>query len=100
MTDTNEADLSNSRYGALAFAVVVVACYAGYFTTNVFFGPPSRVVLTFLLGAVYVAVSMLLGRPLVQRGGAAKHLYFAFQCALLTAIVWLSPLRGFYSIIV
>lgn len=87
-------------YGAIAFALVVVSCFAGYFYTVRFYQPASLVPVTFFLGAVYSVVGILGNTSLEQRSGRRLALYFGFQCTLLTALLWLSPIRGFFAILV
>lgn len=87
-------------YGAFAFASVVLGCYAGYFNTRTFYGSEWMCLLAFGLGAVYVAVGIL-GTDFTEREDRrAAAVYFTIQCALLTALVFLSPIRGFMGIVV
>jgi signal transduction histidine kinase len=89
----------NDLYGAFAFTIVVLSCHLGYFYTNRFYTPAEMVPLAFGLSAVYAATGIF--SNLCLRGqGWHKVAYFVFQSALLAAVVWTSPLRGFYGILV
>jgi signal transduction histidine kinase len=54
----------------------------------------------FVLGAIYTALGVLGDFYLEGHGRARVAAYFAVQCTLLTAIVWLSPIRGYMGILV
>jgi signal transduction histidine kinase len=86
-------------YGYLAFGAVVLACFAGYFYSSRFFGPPEHVLLTFALGAVYAANGILADGWRHRQTGWGQATYFGVQLALVTAMLWLSPIRGFFAII-
>ncbi|HTL69636.1 MAG TPA: sensor histidine kinase [Lacunisphaera sp.] len=86
-------------YGAFAFASVVVTCFAGYFFTEDFYGPAWMVWLSVFLCSVHVAFGILDFVPM-ERDPRLRGIYFTGQCALLTAMLWLSPIRGFFGIIV
>jgi signal transduction histidine kinase len=89
-----------SPYGSYAFGGVVVACFAGYFYSNRFFGPPEHVLLTFGLGALYAALGILGDVWRDRQAAWGRVTYFGAQLAIVTAMLWLSPLRGFFAIIV
>jgi len=97
---SHEHRTTGGLYGAIAFALVVISCFAGYFYTERFYQPASMVPLTFFLGAVYSALGILGNTNPDQRRGRRLALYFVTQCALLTALLWLSPIRGFFAILV
>lgn len=91
---------TGSLYGALAYAMVILACYAGFFVRQYYFTSEWMVPVVFALGGVYVAFGVL-GGGLVESGGqAGSAAYYLLQCGILTAIVFLSPIRGFMGIIV
>lgn len=88
-------------YWQLAFAAVVLVVFAEFLWTNrVGTGAPWQVVLVFAFGALYAALGVL---GLEGCGGKnnprAAALYFVVQCALATAIVLITPLKGFSGII-
>jgi signal transduction histidine kinase len=99
--DNYDAHRSGTLYGAFAFASIVLTCFGGYFFTGRFFGPAEMVPVTFALGAVYVALGVLSNDYLVCAGsGRPFVVYYLAQCAVLTAMVFLSPARGFFGMIV
>ena len=91
---------AGSRYGAFAFAIVILACFSGYFIDRRYYHGEAMVIVTFGLGAIYAFMGTLGSRLLEGKSPLAFHLYFIFQCALLTALIFLSPMRGFFGIIV
>lgn len=91
---------TGSLYGAFTFGSVVLACYAGYFTTNYFYTSEVMVPWVFGLGALYTFLSVIGAHQLLGWGPWGKTVYFVSQCAILTAIGVTSPLRGFFGIIV
>ncbi|HEY0865121.1 MAG TPA: sensor histidine kinase [Lacunisphaera sp.] len=99
--DQYDAHRSGSLYGAFAFASIVLTCFGGYFFTGRFYGPAEMVPVTFALGAVYVALGVLSNECLLSAGSARPFvIYYLAQGALLTAMVFLSPARGFFGMIV
>jgi signal transduction histidine kinase len=86
-------------YGAFAYASVILTCFAGHFYSQNFFGSEWMVLVSLALCSLYTVLGVL-GGALVDCGGRARAAYFVFQCALLTALLWLSPIRGFFGIIV
>ncbi|MFO1452020.1 MAG: sensor histidine kinase [Opitutaceae bacterium] len=99
-SDTYDHRSTGGLYGAVAFALVVVTCFTGYFFNQRFYMPASMVPVTFALGAIYGTLGILGSSLHRLGGGAGKALYFVLQCAILTALIWLSPLRGSFAIIV
>lgn len=92
---------SGSLYGAFAFGSIVLTCFGGYFFNQRFFGPPEMVPVTFALGAIYVTLGVLSNDFLLCGGKRTPFLlYYLVQGALLTAMVFLSPSRGFFGMIV
>jgi signal transduction histidine kinase len=89
-------------YGALAFASIVLTCYSGFLTNRrSYFNEEWAVPVVFALGAIYMALGTLGGAW--YEGFARerrKAVYYLLQCAILTAMVVLSPLRGFFGMIV
>jgi signal transduction histidine kinase len=91
---------TGSYYGAFAFASITLTCFAVFLQKQIYFGSEWLVAVTFGLGGVYVVLSILSNSWLAGRGRGAHAGYYLIQCALLTAIVFLSPSRGFFGIIV
>lgn len=92
---------SGSLYGAFAFGTIVLTCFGGYFFNNRFYQPAEMVPVAFALGAIYVVLGIFSNDFLVCAGKRTPFvLYYAIQAVLLTALVFLSPSRGFFGMIV
>jgi signal transduction histidine kinase len=93
---------TGSLYGAFAFGILVLSCFAGYFTQNsrIFIFSEWAVVLTFFLGAAYATLGILAGHLFDCTKAMPAAVYYTLQCAIVTALVFLSPIRGFYGMIV
>lgn len=91
---------TGSLYGALAYGTIVLSCYAGFFGGQRFFNAEWAVPVVFGLGAIYTAMGVLGATQVACRGRSAHVVYYLAQCAILTAIVCLSPSRGFMGILV
>lgn len=103
MQDTRtEAERIGSRYGAFAFASIIVSCFAGfYFNQRMYFNGPGMVWLTFGLGAVYAALGVLASACVeAQKRPLLTAAYYVTQCTVLTLMVVYSPIRGFFGMIV
>lgn len=87
-------------YAAFAYASVVLTSFAGFFTDSRYYGPAWCVPVVFTLGALYVALGILGGGAIDGAGKLAHGVYYSAQCVLLTAILFLSPSRGFMGILV
>ncbi len=92
---------SGTLYGAFAFGTIVLSAFGSFFFSNRFFSPAEMVPLTFALGAIYVTLGIL-SNDVVQCGGSRTALvsYYLVQNALLTAMIFVSPSRGFFGMIV
>ena len=99
-TTMDEDHRTGNFYGAFAYAVVILSSYATYFSARQFYASEWMVPLVFALGAVYGSLGVLGGNFLDCRGRLAQAVYYLLQCALLTAIIFLSPSRGFLGILV
>ncbi len=91
---------TGSYYGTVCFACVILTCFAGYFPQQTYYGSEWMVLLTFVLGGVYTVVSLIGGRLIDLRGAKAHLVYYVLQCTIVTALIFLSPSRGFFGIIV
>ena len=92
---------TGSLYGAFAFGSIVLSCYAGFFSNQRNYrGSEWMVLVVFALGALYTALGVLGGVLLEHRAKLAHSLYYLVQCILLTGIIWLSPIRGFFGLMV
>lgn len=87
-------------YGAFAYVVMILTCFGGFFYVDHFFRAEWSVPVVFFLGAVYTTTGVL-HHDFCHGGGPRRvALYFLFQCALLGAMLWVSPVRGFFTMIV
>lgn len=91
---------TGSVYGSFAFASIVLSCFSGYFYTGRFYQLETMVPVTFALGAFFVAFGILSNGFMLC--GTRTHfvVYYLVQCLVLTALVFLSPVRGFFGMIV
>lgn len=100
------APASNPRridiYGKLAFASVVLAVFSVFTRFERINGEPWQVVLVFTCGAIYAALGVFgivgLSTQQAQKFHAVA-LYYLVQCGLATAIVMVTPLKGFSAIV-
>ncbi|HYC72917.1 MAG TPA: sensor histidine kinase [Opitutaceae bacterium] len=97
-----EAERIGARYGAFAFASIIISCFAGfYFNQRMYFNNAAAVPLTFGLGAAYATIGILGGAWIDSRTRPLYGaVYYIVQCAVLTAMVVYSPIRGFFGMIV
>jgi signal transduction histidine kinase len=91
---------TGSLYGAFAFASVILSCYGGFLFDQRYYASEWMVPVVFGLGALYTLVGVLGGSFVDCRGRLARALYFLLQCTVLTGIIWLSPIRGWFGILV
>jgi signal transduction histidine kinase len=87
-------------YGVFAYGSIVLTCYGGLLFSNRFVHDEWSVPFIFLLGAIYTATGVLHADICKNDRPGRMAAYFVFQCALLTAMIWGSPVRGFFSMIV
>lgn len=103
MQDTrSDAHRIGSRYGAFAFATVILSCFAGFlFPVRNYFNSEWFVPVTFGLGVIY-AVLGILGSAWIEcrPSRLSCAVYYLLQCMILTALLVYSPLRGFFGMIV
>lgn len=98
--ELHKSHRTGNLYGSFAYSAVILTSYSTFLTTDRFFTPASMVPVVFALGAVYAALGVLGGTMLECRGRMAYATYYLVQCAVLTAIIFLSPARGFLGILV
>ncbi len=91
---------TGSLYGSFAFGSIILSCFAGFFFNQHYYGSEWAVLATFGLGALYATLGVLGGGTIECKGPTAHAAYYLTQCALLTAMVWISPVRGFFGILV
>lgn len=85
-------------YGAGAFVIVVLSCFS-QFATHRIHGTETQVVLTFALGGLYTTIA-LLGHCADRENRAWETGQFLVQCGVATAMIYVSPVQGFFNIIV
>lgn len=102
---SNLADAQHRRtgtyYAAGTFGSVVLIAYASYFQPQHYFRSEYWVPVAFALGALHATLGVLAGaqgRNMRRVGRIAA--YFVIQAAIVTAIVYVSPSRGFLGIVV
>jgi signal transduction histidine kinase len=99
-TQIHKGHRTGNLYGSLAYTAVILTSYITYFSTNRFYTSEWMVPVVFALGAVYAVLGVFGGTMLECRGRMAYVTYYLAQCAILTAIIALSPIRGFIGILV
>lgn len=94
-----DSDARYSLYGSFAFGSIILTCFGGFFFTRRFHLEEQYVFYTFGLGMVYAALGVL-SNDCLRWGRRGEMAYFAVQCTVLTAMIFLSPIRGFFGMIV
>lgn len=87
-------------YGAFAFGSVILACFAHFLIVQHISGEEWQIVATFLLGGVYTVLGVLSGDLTIRFGRHGRILNYLFLCAVTVAMIFISPIRGFFGIIV
>jgi signal transduction histidine kinase len=91
---------TSSYYRNFAFASVILACFAGLPSGYLYHTSVGLLAATVFLGGVHTAVSVL-GSSFIEGRGRKEHaIYFTVQCVVLTLLITVSPIRGFFGIIV
>ena len=86
-------------YGAGAFVCVVLTCFSQFAFTDRISGTVTQVAVTFVLGGLYTVVEIL-GHCFDGTASPRwKTIRYLFQCALGTAMIFVSPVLGFFNII-
>jgi signal transduction histidine kinase len=87
-------------YGAFAFASVVLSCFLQFAFAKRIFGTELQVALTFVLGALYATIGILGDSVVARHGEPWRARLFLLNLAIVTALIFVSPVRGFFGIIV
>lgn len=90
---------TGNLYGAFAFGIVVLSCYASFLAPQRYYGSEWMVLVVVALGAVY-SVLGILGAAWIDQRGKAYGIYFGLQCTVVTLILLLTPVRGYVGILV
>ncbi len=85
-------------YGAFAFGSVILSCFLQFDFVTQIYAPAWQLGVTFLLGAIYGTLGVLNTSLTNDRPHLALPL-FVFMSALATALVFISPIKGFFGII-
>lgn len=86
-------------YGAFAFGCVILTCFMQFVVTNRIYGSVPQVTLTFVLGALYAALGIFNDAIALRYGMQWRDRVFALMAAIVTTLLFVSPLRGFFAII-
>jgi signal transduction histidine kinase len=86
-------------YGAFAYAVVILTSYGSFLFRNNYYRDSAMVPLVFVLGAVYTALGVLHEDVCHQDNPRRSATYFLIQLGLVTAMLWVSPIRGWFAIV-
>jgi signal transduction histidine kinase len=102
MTTDEPSRYSHRRtelYGAGAFVIVVLSCFSQFAFSRRVHGTETQVIATFALGALYTAIEML-GHCPDRENRTWESGRFLLQCAIATVMIFISPVQGFFNIIV
>ena len=86
-------------YGAGAFVCVVLTCFSQFAFTQRIPGTVTQLITTFLLGGIYTIIAILghcFDDSLHSRWELPR---FLLQCLVGTAMVFVSPVQGYFNII-
>jgi signal transduction histidine kinase len=87
-------------YGAFAFGCVILTCFMQFVVMNRIAGSPTQVALTFVLGSLYAALGILDDGIVLRFGMPWRNRIFAAMLTIVTVMLFVSPVRGFFAIIV
>lgn len=87
-------------YGAFAFGCVILTCFMQFVVMKRISGSPAQVALTFALGGLYAALGILNDGIALRYGMPWRNRIFAAMLTIVTVMLFVSPVRGFFAIIV
>ena len=87
-------------WGTVAFASVVLTSFLQFLFVRQFYGEAWQVFPTFALGALYLVAGVMSSRCVEPSGPVRGHTYYLAQTVLVAGILFLSPARGLFGIIV
>ncbi|HTZ19726.1 MAG TPA: sensor histidine kinase [Opitutaceae bacterium] len=90
----------NSWYTQLAFGCVIVTAFASFVFAPRIVGQEWQVWATFGLGGLYAVLGVLGDNFIGDHRRPALAFYYLGQCAVLTTMLFVSPVRGFFFILV
>lgn len=103
MTNVSAPCASHRRtdyYGAFAFSAVILTCFLQFVFARRIVGEEWQVVATFSLGGIYTLLAIL-GDGMVHRWGERwRTPLFLTMWVVVVAMLFISPARGFFGIIV
>lgn len=85
--------------GMVAFSSIVLTCFAAFLYSSRISGEMWQLTVTFVGGALYGVLGVLCGRLIDDDDPRECWIYFGVQVTLVMAVVYLSPVRGFFGII-
>jgi len=86
-------------YGAGAFVCVVLTCFSQFTLTRHIEGSVLQLIATFTLGGIYTAIAVLGHCFGDTMGRKMEGPRFVLQCVVGTAMVFVSPVLGYFNII-
>jgi signal transduction histidine kinase len=87
-------------YGAFAFGSVILTCFLSFVTVRRLDASMAQVALTFALGAIYAVLGVLGDGLSCRIGRHGKIINYLAMCVVVVAMLFVSPIRGFFGIIV
>ncbi|MBI5423653.1 MAG: sensor histidine kinase [Opitutae bacterium] len=87
-------------YGAFAFGSVILTCFLSFVTVRRLEGTPGQIAFTFALGAIYAVLGVLCDGLSCRIGRHGKIINYLAMCAVVVTLLFVSPVRGFFGIIV
>lgn len=87
-------------YGAFAFGSVILTCFLSFVTARRLDATPGQLALTFGLGALYAVLGVLGDGLSCRIGRHGKIINYLAMCAVVVVMLYVSPVRGFFGIIV
>lgn len=85
--------------GFAAFAGVVLGGFSDFLFRDKISGEPWQLVLTFVLGALFVTLGILSHRFVEEDETGRSLVYFVIQASLSLGCIWISPAKGFFGIL-
>lgn len=87
-------------YGAFAFGSVILTCFLSFVVSRRIYGEEWQVAATFTLGGLYAVLGILGDSISARLGPHGRTINFVALCAIVTVMIFISPVRGFFGIIV